>query len=218
MEKKNLSKTYLIIALVTVLILSIPALASHVFQSDTAMTTDGSDTWTEANDTESFTVTVNVTGDYLNQTNITVPCNSSGYANYSVNWSTLLEPVNWTCTNEKDASENISKIICQTTPGNETDYLKITFDATAFNLNDSFHNWTLVTMDNNASATNTTDMTTSIGISPVLFDQMHANNSWTNGDTQVYYINVTDYNLNTSRVIRHWSQNQNGWSAQNVTE
>ncbi|MCK5290204.1 MAG: hypothetical protein KAJ56_04585, partial [Candidatus Aenigmarchaeota archaeon] len=135
MKKKKLSKIYIFIALVTVLILSIPALASHIFQSDTDIITDGSDTWTEANDTESLTVTVNVTGDYLNQTNITVPCNSSGYANYSVNGSTLVPShTNWTCTNETDASGNVSKIICQTTPGNETNYLQITFDATAFDL------------------------------------------------------------------------------------
>ncbi|MCK5043063.1 MAG: hypothetical protein KAR51_03465, partial [Candidatus Aenigmarchaeota archaeon] len=160
----------LFIIFIVVLFLSIPVIASHIFQSETEISTSGSDTWTEANDTETMTITINVTGDYLNQTNITVPSNSSGYANYSVDWATISEPVNWTCTNETDSPDgNISKIICNTTLGNETRYFNITFDATAFNLNDSYQNWTIVTMDNN-SETNTTNVTSVIGISPYLFD------------------------------------------------
>jgi len=201
----------LFIIFIVVLFLSIPVIASHIFQSETEISTSGSDTWTEANDTETMTITINVTGDYLNQTNITVPSNSSGYANYSVDWATLSEPVNWTCTNETDSPDgNISKIICNTTLGNETRYFNITFDATAFNLNDSYQNWTIVTMDN-SSETNTTDVTSVIGISPYLFDPMPVTEGWTNGDIQMFYINVTDYSFNSSGVFRHWTLNPLSW-------
>ncbi len=202
----------LFIIFIVVLFLSIPVIASHVFQSETEISTAGSDIWTEANDTETMTITINVTGDYLNQTNITVPYNSSGNVNYSVDWATLTPSHdNWTCTNETNSPDNnVSKIICSTTPGNETQHFNITFDATAFNLNDSYQNWTIVTMDNN-SETNTTNVTGVIGISPYLFDPIPTTNGWTNGDTQTFSVNVTDYSFNSSGVFRHWTLNPLSW-------
>ncbi|MCK4927364.1 MAG: hypothetical protein KAS11_02780, partial [Candidatus Aenigmarchaeota archaeon] len=203
----------LFIIFIVVLFLSIPVIASHIFQSETEISTSGSDTWTEANDTETMTITINVTGDYLNQTNITVPSNSSGYANYSVDWATISEPVNnWTCTNETNSPDgNVSKIICSTTPGNETQHFNITFDATAFNLNDSYQNWTIVTMDNN-SEINTTNVTSIIGISPYLFDPVPVTEGWTNG-SKLFSINITDHNLNVSSIFRHWRLATGSWSS-----
>ncbi|NOQ55507.1 MAG: hypothetical protein GQ477_01735 [Nanohaloarchaea archaeon] len=207
------------VLIIAAIVISIPAIALHTFQSDTGIITAGSDLLAEANSTETITIAINVsnsTYDYLNQTNITVPQNSTGYANYSINWTTLILPSGWTCTDEIDGAGNISKIICNATSGNELQELDISFNATASNFEDSNHIWTIDTTDNN-SETNTTAFTTKIGIVPTLSGPDPANGTVMTQYFGNFSVNVTDPNVNiTSGLIFFRNESNPTWYNQSL--
>jgi len=219
MTNKYLNTIFFAVLIIVALVLQIPTIALHTFQPDTCISTTGSDLLAEANSTETITITINITNvsyDYLNQTNITVPVNSTDYANYSIDWSTLVILTNWTCTNETDSSGNISKIMCDTTTGNETQEFNISFSATAYNFNDSSHTWTISTTDNN-SETNTTTFTTKIGIVPTLSAPNPVNGTVMTQYFGNFSVNVTDPNLNTtSSLIFFRNQTNPVWRNQSL--
>lgn len=208
------------VLIIAAIVLSIPTIALHTFQPDTGISTTGTDLLAEANSTETITISMNVSNssyDYLNQTNITVPQNSTDYANYSIDWSTLVLPSGWTCTNETDGGGNVSKLICNATSGNELQELDISFSATAFNFNDSNHIWTIDTTDNN-SETNTTTFTTKIGIVPTLSAPNPRNGTVMTQYFGNFSVDVTDQNLNTaSGLIFFRNQTSPTWYNQSLT-
>ena len=217
--KTDFSKKMIIVILVMfALVLSIPAIASHTFQPDTDINTTGSDKWSFANSTELIKIFINESNsssDHLNQTNITVPVNETDYVTYIINWSSLTVPINWTCANET-AFGNVSKIICDTTAGNETQIFNISFSAEATDLDDSYHTWTIDTTDNN-SEINSTSLITAIGIPPTLSEAVPTNGTVMTNFYETFLVNVTDTNLNlTSGLMFFRNASSPTWKNQSL--
>ncbi|MCK5593678.1 MAG: hypothetical protein KAI18_00385, partial [Candidatus Aenigmarchaeota archaeon] len=218
MKYRYKNTIFFAVLIIAAIVLSIPTIALHTFQPDTSISTTGSDLLAKANSTETITISINITDasyDYLNQTNITVPTNSTGYANYSIDWSTLILPSGWSCTNETGGGSNVSKLICNATSGNETQELDISFNATASNFNDSNHIWTIDTTDNN-SETNTTTLTTKIGIVPTLSAPNPSNGTVMTQYFGNFSVTVTDQNLNTTSGLIFFRNQSSTWRNQSL--